>query len=102
MDNFKINSAPLYNIFHRVEPNQTMDDICKIYKVNATYILEHNKVSVLEAGDVLFIPKSNSISYIVKPADTLETIARTFNVSAEKIKENNNVKNLFVGQKLFF
>lgn len=89
--------------FYTVQQNDTLDKVCKIYGVEKSLIEKYNNIqnSVLESGDVLFIPCQNVRCHIVAPLDTLTKIAQKYNVSEQEIINKNNVSTLFIGQKLY-
>lgn len=90
--------------FYTVQPNDTLEKICKIFNVEKNLVERCNDIdnTSLEKGDVLYIPCQNLRCHVVAPLDTLSKIAQKYNVSEKEIIERNKVSSLFIGQKLYF
>lgn len=100
--NIKILENPIAeNIIHRVEKNETIEQIAKLYNQTKEVLLEVNGLKrQIEEGDRLLIPKKNKAIYVVKPLDTIPKIAKKFNVTENQIKKENNTEKIFIGQVL--
>ena len=58
--------------------------------------------NLLNVGQTLRIPTSETNAYIVKSGDNLYSIARRYNTTVDEIKRKNNLvsNNLSIGQSL--
>ena len=98
-----LTEAKVVDIIYFVREHDTIYSISNKFNIDAKQIIEDNNLSTEEIaeGDILWIRKRNSFSYVVKPLDTLEKIATLYGVTVEHIKKLNNTENLFIGQKIY-
>jgi len=82
-------------IIHKVNENETINEISAYYKVPAGIILNYNKIPKIYFGDYVQIPKPEGQIYKVKPFDTIEKISRQFNVPAEEILKKNFIDKVY-------
>ena len=90
-------------VMYRVQKGDTLERIAKKLGVEKEYILRFNNISneIVEAGDMLFLPRKNIRVHIVAPLDTLPKIAQKYGISEQEIIKKNNISTLFIGQKLY-
>lgn len=107
MDNFEIEILENFkkeDIIYFVKAGETLSQICSKFCVPKTMVAQDNGIeenSHLEEGEILWIRRKNSATYVVKPLDTLEKIAQKFNVSTQHIKDLNAINAVYIGQKIF-
>lgn len=100
-----------HNIYHIVEPGDSLWKIAQQYNTTVQKIAELNNIDPNQylSIDQKLIIKTNKdstitgITHVVLPGDTLWEIAEKYNTTIEKIVNANNLKEedyLFVGQKL--
>ena len=86
-------------ILHRVQKDETLEDIAKIYNIS-TQILKQNITKNLYAGNCLAICGLNKKYHIVKPCETILSIAKQYDISAEQLLQKNKITKIFIGQML--
>lgn len=88
-------------LYHIVDKNESIEDICKYYMVEREQLLKLNNISSIYANQALLIPKSYSVCYVVQPLDNAEKIAKKLNISIETLLKNIKTEKFFIGQKIF-
>lgn len=98
-----ISKPKLVDIIYFVKKGDSLVSISSRFNIDKEQIILDNnlKSSEVEEGDILWIRKKNTATYVVKPLDTLENIAEKFNVTVEHIKQVNSIKNVYIGQKIY-
>lgn len=88
--------------YYRVQPNDTIQDLCKQFNTCKSNILRNNSDLDLYAGEWIIVCENDFKIHVVKPVETLESIAQLYNLDQEKIIKDNNLKitKLFIGQQL--
>ena len=90
------------NIFYRVQKNDNLTKIARIFDVPPFSIIKNNNLTCeLEEGDIICICKSNKKTYTIEVNDTYEKISKRFNISVTELKEINNLPYLIVGTKIY-
>ncbi len=93
-------------ILHEVSEGETLWQLTQMYQLDAAAIATSNGINAqteLEAGQKLYIPRTEGLVYTVKAGDTLETIARAHQVSQSAIIASTPLTNahfLRIGQRL--
>ena len=88
------------NIIYCLQEGETLESVCKDFKVNINHIKKINNIISAQAGDYIFLDEINLTIHIVKPNQTLTDIAQLYNTTEEKIKQKNGVDRIFLGQQL--
>ena len=85
---------------HKVEKNQTIFSICKVYGVTSNTLIEDNPElkNGLKEGDALYVRKADVsqdkyINHIVRWYENLATIAKKYNVTEDAIIKLNSLEN---------
>lgn len=81
-------------IIHKVK-DETLEEISLRYKIPKSAILNYNKISDINLGDYIVIPKISGRFYKVQPFDTLEKISKKFDVTVHEILKKNNITKIF-------
>jgi len=106
--------APQEQVFHQVQPNETLSGIAALYGVAADALLRANDLAdpdLLQAGQQLLIPgltqarlrEARSIRHTVAVGESLSAIASRYGVSVDEILAANDLLDpdkLLVGQTL--
>ena len=97
--------------FHKVEPNQTLYSIARLYQITLADLMSWNtlKDARIRPGQVLVIKPAFNLNlgsvgdtYVVQNGDTLESLAARFSLPKEDLVEFNNLSTdkLTSGQRL--
>lgn len=88
---------------HKVKKSESAEDICKIYHILKSQLLNENNVGEenIKEGLLLYINIPDGIRYVVKPFDNLQKIAEKFGKSVEEITTFNKVEQIFMGQIIY-
>lgn len=91
-------------ITYTVKSGDNLYSIANRYGVSVKEIMNLNNLTsnLLNVGQTLRIPTSETNTYIVKSGDNLYSIARRYNTTVDAIKRKNNLvsNNLSIGQSL--
>lgn len=91
-------------ITYTVKSGDNLYSIANRYGVSVKEIMNLNNLTsnLLNVGQTLRIPTSETNTYIVKSGDNLYSIARRYNTTVDTIKRKNNLvsNNLSIGQSL--
>ena len=90
------------NLIYKVKNKDTIQSICRMFKVDANSLKALNKIVDVQENDVILLPKPYEHIYVVKPLDTYEKIADELGVSEEKIIQVTKGKKMFIGQTIVF
>ncbi len=87
-----------------VKSGDSLYSIATKYGISVNELKNYNNLNnnILQIGQVLKIPTSNSITYTVKSGDSLYSIANRYNTTVDDIKRKNNLNSniLSIGQIL--
>ncbi len=106
--------SPQEQVFHQVQPNETLSGIAALYGVAADALLRANDLAdpdLLQAGQKLLIPgltqtrlrEARAIRHTVEVGESLSAIASRYGVSVDEILAANDLVDpdtLLVGQTL--
>ena len=97
-------TTPGEYITYTVKSGDNLYSIANRYGVSVKEIMNLNNLTsnLLNVGQTLRIPTSETNAYIVKSGDNLYSIARRYNTTVDEIKRKNNLvsNNLSIGQSL--
>ena len=97
-------TTPGEYITYTVKSGDNLYSIANRYGVSVKEIMNLNNLTsnLLNVGQNLRIPTSETNTYIVKSGDNLYSIARRYNTTVDEIKRKNNLvsNNLSIGQSL--
>lgn len=97
-------TTPGEYITYTVKSGDNLYSIANRYGVSVKEIMNLNNLTsnLLNVGQTLRIPTSETNTYIVKSGDNLYSIARRYNTTVDAIKRKNNLvsNNLSIGQSL--
>ena len=88
------------NIVYVLKENETLESVCRDFKVNINHIKKINNIISAQAGDYIFIDEINLKIHVVKPNQTIEEIAEIYNTTVDVIKQKNGTDKIFLGQQL--
>ena len=88
------------NIIYKLEDGESLESVCKDFKVNINHIKKINNINFCESGDYIFLDQTQLNIHIVKPNETLSDIAKIYGTTEEEIKKKNNIEKTFLGQQL--
>ena len=88
------------NIIYMLNENETLESVCRDFKVNINHIKKINNIVSCECGDYIFLDETELTIHIVKPNQTIEDIAKIYNTTVENIKQKNGIDRIFLGQQL--
>ena len=88
------------NRIYQLQEGETLESVCKDFKVNINHIKKINNIVGAECGDYIFLDEIDLKIHIVKPNQTIYEIAQLYNTTVEEIQKKNGTDKVFLGQQL--
>lgn len=92
MEILDIDNEYRLNIFFTIKNNESIKELENQFSVNEQYIEKYNNKINFENGDIVFLPKINTINFNEKPTEKVGEIDKNNNGHKEYIIKRNNIK----------